>query len=114
MRSEAILNNLDGTKIDLVFKFLRRPTATQNLNEDSMIVFPNPSNTGQFFVETPHFDALDIMVYDQNGQAIWPSQTINNSGKIAITMPENAPNGLYVLKAQNDKVHSVRKIVLLR
>jgi hypothetical protein len=114
MRSEAILNNLDGTKIDLVFKFLRRPTATQNLNDESMIVFPNPSNTGQFFIETPHFDASEIMVYDQNGQAILPSQTINNSGKIAITMPENAPNGLYVLKAQNDKVHSVKKIVLLR
>jgi hypothetical protein len=114
MRSEAILNNLDGTKIDLVFKFLRRPTATQDLNNDIMSVFPNPSNTGQFFVDAPNFDRADITVYDQNGHALSPIFTENNQGKFAITLPENAPNGLYILKAQNDQRLAIKKIVLLR
>lgn len=114
MRSEAILNNLDGTKIDLVFKFLRRPTATKDLSDDNMIVFPNPSNTGQFFIDAPNFDVTDIVIYDQNGQALSPSFTENSIGKLAITMPENAPNGLYILKAQNDQRLAVKKIVLMR
>lgn len=114
MRSEAILNNFDGTKIDLVFKFLRRPTATQDLREDNMIVFPNPSHTGQFFIDAPDFEGSEITVYDQNGQSILNTKNHNDNGTFVITLPESTRNGVYILKLSNEQFQFIKKVVLLR
>lgn len=114
MRSEAVLNDLEQTKIDLVFRFLKRTTSTQDLAKADINIYPNPSSTGTFTIQSNGDAKGKVNIYNESGQEVYISQQEAEDGSYQISMPEGIKNGVYMVRLTNEKSVTTKKIILLR
>ncbi|MEQ8473612.1 MAG: T9SS type A sorting domain-containing protein [Marinoscillum sp.] len=75
---------------------------------NSELVYPNPSN-GQFQLNTPLI--LSFKLYSLNGQLI---EQLDADGNNTFTITDSVPDGIYLLKGQNQSESFSTKIVLDR
>ena len=114
LNSEAILNDFEQTKIDLVFKFLRRSSATKDIMPNDVTVYPNPNSTGTFTIQSEVFQDATINIYNDYGQMIYETNKKGTGdGLFQVNMPENCKNGVYILRLINDKYISTKRIILV-
>lgn len=114
MRSEAVLNDLEQTRIDLVFRFLRRTTATQNLAANDFKLYPNPTSTGTFNIESNGASEAMVTVFNETGKEISTSKLNASDGIIQISFPDDMQNGVYMVRLADEKFVSTKKIILIR
>lgn len=114
IRSEAVLNDLEQTKIDLVFRFLRRTSSTQDLAKADINIYPNPTSTGTFTIKSSGDDKGKVSIYNESGQEVIVSQQEAEDGSFQISMPEGIKNGMYMVRLTNERSVTTKKIILLR
>lgn len=114
MRSEAVLNDLEQTRIDLVFRFLRRTTAAQNLAANDFKLYPNPTSTGTFNIESNGASEAMVTVFNETGKEISTSKLNASDGIIQISFPDDMQNGVYMVRLADEKFVSTKKIILIR
>lgn len=114
MPSEAVLNDFEQTKVDLVFRFLRRPTNTQNLTANDFKLYPNPTSTGTFTIESNGIADGTISIYNDNGQEVAFSKQESVDGVFEVSMPNNIKNGIYMVRLTTEKTVTTKKVILMR
>jgi hypothetical protein len=114
MKSEAILNDFEQTKVDLVFRFLRRTTATQDLTMDDISIFPNPTSTGIFTIQSNGLSNGTVSVYNESGQEVLTTQIDGVDGSYQLSLPEYIKNGVYLVRLTNEKAVFTKKIILMK
>lgn len=114
MPSEAVLNDFEQTKVDLVFRFLRRPTNTQNLTENDFELYPNPTSTGTFTIETNGIADGIVSIYNDNGQEVAFSKQESIDGIFEVSMPDAIQNGVYMVRLTTEKTVTTKKVILMR
>ena len=114
MPSEAVLNDFEQTKVDLVFRFLRRPTNTQNLIANDFKLYPNPTSTGTFTIESNGIADGTISIYNDNGQEVAFSKQESVDGVFEVSMPNNIKNGIYMVRLTTEKTVTTKKVILMR
>jgi hypothetical protein len=114
IRSEAILNDLEQTKIDLVFRFLKRTTSTQEFDKANINIYPNPTSTGSFVIQSSGVVEGKVSVFNESGQEVYVSQNEVEDGNYQISMPEGIKNGMYMVRLTNENFVTTKKIILLR
>lgn len=114
LNSEVVLNDLEGNKLAMTFKFLNRPSSTLNLKTENYQIYPNPSSTGQFTLIAPDLMQANIKVFDQKGQVLTTKSQLSDNGIFYFDLPEYAPNGIYFVKVNDGKSQFVHKLMLLR
>ncbi|MBK6498487.1 MAG: T9SS type A sorting domain-containing protein [Saprospiraceae bacterium] len=113
MPSEAVLNDFEQTKVDLVFRFLRRPTNTQNLTTNDFKLYPNPTSTGTFYHESNGITDGTISIYNDNGQVSFSKQEAVD-GVFEVSMPDAIQNGVYMVRLTTEKTVTTKKVILMR
>lgn len=83
-------------------------------NNQSISVYPNPSDDGVFSLEiypvnSGQFTNYDLKIYNVLGSEIIKSKILNRKSKIDMS---SYPKGIYFLKVSSDNNNFVRKIVL--
>jgi hypothetical protein len=81
----------------------------ENLNEDDVSIYPNPSN-GKFRINHTN-DVTSISVNDYTGKAVHYSSNVNNHTVTEIDLSDE-PKGIYIISIRRNKGLSTRKIVL--
>ncbi|MBK6500708.1 MAG: T9SS type A sorting domain-containing protein [Saprospiraceae bacterium] len=114
MPSEAVLNDFEQTKVDLVFRFLRRPTNTQNLIANDFKLYPNPTSTGTFTIESNGIADGTISIYNDNGQEVAFSKQEAVDGVFEVSMPDAIQNGVYMVRLTTEKTVTTKKVILMR
>jgi len=114
LNSEAILNDFGQTKIDLVFKFLRRSSATHDLVQKDITLYPNPSSNGDFIIHTNDYDKANIRVFNEKGQMVYTSQQSAVDGFMQVSMPEDSKNGVYFVRVDSEQYSSIKKLIILK
>ncbi|MBP6237842.1 MAG: T9SS type A sorting domain-containing protein [Saprospiraceae bacterium] len=114
LNSEAILNDFGQTKIDLVFKFLRRSSATHDLVQKDITLYPNPSSNGDFIIQTNDYDKANIRVFNEKGQMVYTSQQSAVDGFMQVSMPEDSKNGVYFVRVDSEQYSSIKKLIILK
>ena len=114
MPSEAVLNDFEQTKVDLVFRFLRRPTNTQNLIANDFKLYPNPTSTGTFTIESNGIADGTISIYNDNGQEVAFSKQESVDGVFEVSMPDAIQNGVYMVRLTTEKTVTTKKVILMR
>ncbi|MBK9742341.1 MAG: T9SS type A sorting domain-containing protein [Saprospiraceae bacterium] len=114
MPSEAVLNDFEQTKVDLVFRFLRRPTNTQNLTTNDFKLYPNPTSTGAFTIESNGIADGTISIYNDNGQEVAFSKQESVDGVFEVSMPDAIQNGVYMVRLTTEKTVTNKKMILMR
>lgn len=75
--SEATLGDFNNTKIDLVFKFIKRTTFTQEIiDKDKVKIYPNPAGGSQVQLESEGNEILRVALYDVSGKKVFENGSI--------------------------------------
>ncbi len=75
--SEATLGDFNNTKIDLVFKFIKRTTFTQEIiDKDKVKIYPNPTGGSQVQLESEGNEILRVALYDVSGKKVFENGSI--------------------------------------
>ena len=112
LESEAIINDFDQTKINLVFNFVQRPVGTDDDAQVAKVnVFPNPTYNGRCTIEMEGNLSLDIYNLDGTRLHNVQIQTIDNT-HAELQLPENTTNTLYLLHAHGNNSSLWKKILV--
>ena len=86
------------------------PVSINIIDKATINIYPNPTN-GILKIQTDQKE-LSIKVKDLNGRIIMQE---NFSGEtIVLTLPENLPDGIYMLHFYSNEINAVKKIMLLK
>lgn len=111
--SEATLGDLNNTKIDLVFKFIKRTTATHDIPEKDMVhISPNPAGGSQVWIESKGSKIQNVVVYDVTGK-----KTIEQTGidEINYWLPiESLSTGLYHISVATETQVVAKRLVVAK
>jgi hypothetical protein len=87
------------------------PTAVLPTLKTEVAVYPNPSNTGKFYVKVGEMesDKLQITVINQQGKTIYQTEATHQNETL-IDLP-TLPKGLYLLRIDMGKRSITKKII---
>lgn len=113
LNSEAILNDFNNTKIDLVFKFYKRTSATHDLTEDDMIrISPNPAGGSQVWIDSKGSEIKNVVVYDVSGRKVIEHAGIDEKN---YWLPiESLSTGLYHISVATETGVVAKRLVVAR
>ncbi|MBK8623355.1 MAG: T9SS type A sorting domain-containing protein [Saprospiraceae bacterium] len=114
LESLAILDDLDQRRIDLVFKFMRRTLVNDNQIDHDITVFPNPTASGDFTIQSQKHRKATVSIYSNNGQLIYEKLQEAADGNFLVTMPQDVQNGVYFVKLEDQQHISTQKLVLVK
>jgi hypothetical protein len=80
--------------------------STEEQLNDKYKIYPNP--TQDFITISGHFENIDILVYDNNGQIVLKQKVNANS---AILNTENLVSGTYILQIENSQKKITKKFI---
>ncbi|MBL0082970.1 MAG: T9SS type A sorting domain-containing protein [Saprospiraceae bacterium] len=113
LNSEAILNDLNNTKIDLVFKFYKRTSATHDLtNMDKIQISPNPAGGSQVWIDSKGSEIKSVTVYDLSGRKVIEHTGIDEKNYwLSI---ESISTGLYHISVATETGVVAKRLVVAR
>lgn len=104
-RYKTVINWLDIRIDDLGFT-INWPQNVDEISEDiALNIFPNPAN-GVVFIEVGGDEPTQLEIIDLTGKIVWSEKV---TGSVSIN---NLAKGLYVVKAQNTKGSSAKKLII--
>jgi hypothetical protein len=100
--------------IDNVQFFLSDQTTSLRLDENQMIVYPNPAQ-GEFYVtfNLAQRSSLDLKIIDSMGRVIW-NRELHNVLNQTFDVQLSQTNGVYILQATGPTFKSTRRIILVQ
>ncbi|ALJ00180.1 T9SS type A sorting domain-containing protein [Rufibacter tibetensis] len=105
-----------STVADLGGALLIRPVMTgtltssaDNLDASSSLLYPNPTTTGDFFLNQA---ADELQVYSGTGQLLHTWGRVKEKQKLIL--PSNLPPGIYLVKSQKGNQIRTAKLILTR
>ncbi|HET9056198.1 MAG TPA: S8 family serine peptidase [Chitinophagaceae bacterium] len=102
---DTAASTLTAVYIDTANVVLSNPCI--NLNEDKIIVYPNPTVNGEITVSVYTKDAIDKLqlgIYSLNGNIIYKLESSKAPGKKVYTLPiSRLARGKYIITVYNDK-----------
>ena len=102
--SVANLGNDIISNIFTLFYFVN----ISEINENNIIIYPNPSSTGIFYIKINRAEKTQISIFDINGRNIISKNIDNNNNKIDIS---KEGKGLFLMKIQTDNSIIWKKII---
>ncbi len=100
--------------VDNIQFFISDQTTSLNLDENQMIVYPNPSS-GDFYVTFNLADrsTVDLRIIDPMGRVVWYKQLPNILNQtFGVELPY--ANGVYILQATGQTFMGTRRIILVQ
>ena len=111
--SEATLGDFNNTKIDLVFRFLKRVVAAvDEKHEIPFVMHPNPTSGSHVLLESEGNEIQSVAVYDMNGQlvdqfpGVWNDRCTLDTGEWI--------NGVYQVWVSTTRGLVTRRLVVVR
>jgi hypothetical protein len=114
LESFAITNNLDQPKINLVFKFMRRSQVKDHFHDHDIAIYPNPTASGDFTIQSQKHRKATVSIYSNNGQLIYEKLQEAADGNFLVTLPQDVQNGVYLVKLEDQQHISTQKLVLVK
>jgi hypothetical protein len=102
---------VDGTPQTPVLRYqpILGPVGISNIENESLIVYPNPTSGIIYLNTSLSNDHLNLEVYDMVGKLVNKQMVTGSDKKIDLTA---LPKGVYSIKIYNDTYFSTGKIVL--
>lgn len=115
LSSEAILNNLEATKISLGFRVIKRSTSniTPDVSE-KINIFPNPINGDVFNIESSIDRTFKLSIYSQSGSVVHHDKIQLNKGINTVNVLQPLSSGLYIVKLESDHDIFFRKLMVVK
>lgn len=114
MPSEAVLDDLTNTKINLNFSFINRTTATKDFSEEVMIS-PNPLYDEYLNYYLPTiFNGQSYYLHSSQGKLVLSGKIDLDQGKGSLNMPASLNSGVYFLTFNNSINTITKKLVVIR
>ena len=112
--SEAVLNDLNATKINIAFKFLNRPpTSTEDHVQKSLVsLYPNPTADRRMQLEAPITTPHQIMITDVIGNLIWKEQI--RQQQTTLLLPSDVSPGIYHLSISGLELRQTLRFIVVR
>ncbi|MCZ2100102.1 MAG: T9SS type A sorting domain-containing protein [Chitinophagales bacterium] len=114
LQSEAVLDNLSSTKINLLIRFDKRTATEDHQQSKDLVVYPNPSTSGHITIMAEGWQQGSISIYDGLGQLVQEETHKSVDGTFHISMPENLSNGLYIIRLSDKNAIRISKVLLIR
>lgn len=83
------------------------------ISENNFEIFPNPFNHVLNF-EFKSTDFISLYIMDVQGRIIYENFEIENQSSLSWIVPQNIPNGMYIVRLQNGSEWSHDKVMLNR
>jgi len=100
--------------IDNIQFFISDRTNSLDLDENQMIVYPNPAQ-GDFYVTFNLLDRspVDLRIIDPIGRVVWSKQLPNILNQtLGVELPQ--ANGVYILQATGQTFRATSRIILVQ
>lgn len=113
LASEATLGDFNNTKIDLVFKFIKRVTAVADATESiPFSMYPNPTGGSHVMLESEGNEIQSVIVYDLSGKVISQLLEVEND-RCSLTTSEWL-DGIYQMVVSTASGLVTRRLVVAR
>jgi len=113
LASEATLSDFNNTKIDLVFKFIKRVLAVVDEKEViPLTMYPNPTGGSHVLLESEGNEIHSVEVYDLNGKLINRVDDVANE-RCSLSTGEWM-DGLYQVVVSTERGLVAKRLVVVR
>jgi len=100
-------------RIYKIIFYSKNTIGIETLNEDNIVVFPNPTN-GLFFIDDTDISKdLKIQIVDINGKLVFDKKTGNIDKKYTVDI-RNQPNGTYFLIIKNNHNVKIHRFIICK
>ena len=83
----------------------------QELGENDMIVFPNPTD-GHFTIKGENFS--EVTIYDNQGRVVWQAQGLSTILNILSINLSNQPTGVYTMRGVTKTGTKQGRVVIMQ
>ena len=111
--SEATLSDFNNTKIDLVFKFVKRVVAAVDEKQTiPLTMYPNPTGGSHVLLESEGNEIQSVIVYDLSGKVVSQLTEVEND-RCSLTTSE-WHNGIYQIVVSTAGGLVTRRLIVAR
>ncbi len=104
------INGTDQKALGEIYDFSLNGVDDGNKPDDSINIYPNPSDLGYFTLKNDYPDSFNMNLYDSQGKLLVSKEIQKNS--VNIIEAANLKAGIYLLKFNNDKKCITKKIII--
>jgi hypothetical protein len=118
VRLAFITTNLNGNNLylDNIEMFVTGFTQDISLNENAILLHPNPTENGNFYVSVKTDERQDVImqVIDMNGKIILDKDLLNVLNQTFEFSLTGVRSGVYILKATGKTYHQTTRLIINR
>jgi len=87
--------------------------STDDIALNNIAMYPNPSNTGDFYLTIPQgIDNLEVNIYNALGAKVFHSKNLTTGTKIPFGSTSNKSNGIYFVELTSNDLTTTKKLII--